>query len=134
MRRASTIRCRSAGWCRFAACGGEARGRRWVAWKDEDPLVRAPVLLRPPGVALPDRARCEPHDLSQCVVLRTKLETHVLMKSHMNVICLQCRSLQLCLRSGLGASGRSERTLMSPRGGVNRRDDQIKLFLPKYLS
>jgi hypothetical protein len=28
----------------------------------------------------------------------------------------------------------AERTLMSPRGGVNRRDDQIKLFLPKYLS
>jgi predicted nucleic acid-binding Zn-ribbon protein len=28
-----------------------------------------------------------------------------------------------------------ERTLMSPRGGgVNRRDDQIKLFLPKHLS
>jgi hypothetical protein len=28
----------------------------------------------------------------------------------------------------------SERTLMSPRGGVNRRDDQIKLFVPKHLS
>jgi hypothetical protein len=28
----------------------------------------------------------------------------------------------------------AERTLMSPRGGVNRRDDQIKLFLPKLLS
>jgi hypothetical protein len=27
-----------------------------------------------------------------------------------------------------------EKTLMSPRGGVNRRDDQCKLFLPKYLS
>jgi hypothetical protein len=27
-----------------------------------------------------------------------------------------------------------ERTLMSPRGGVNRRDDQIKLYLPKHLS
>jgi type IV secretory pathway VirJ component len=27
-----------------------------------------------------------------------------------------------------------ERTLMSPRGGVNRRDDQIKLFPPKHLS
>jgi transposase InsO family protein len=27
-----------------------------------------------------------------------------------------------------------ERTLMSLRGGVNRRDDQIKLFLPKHLS
>jgi hypothetical protein len=52
--------------------------------RSEDPLVRAAVLLRPPGVALPDRARCEPRDLSQRVVLRTKLETHVLMKSHMN--------------------------------------------------
>jgi hypothetical protein len=52
--------------------------------RSEDPLVRVAVLLRPPGVALPDRARCEPHDLSQRVVLRTKLETHVLMKSHMN--------------------------------------------------
>jgi hypothetical protein len=28
-------------------------------------------------VALPDCARCEPRDLSQRVVLRTKLETHV---------------------------------------------------------
>jgi hypothetical protein len=64
------------------------------------------VLLRPPGRALPDRGRCE-HDLSQRVVLRTKLETHVLMKSHMNVICLQYRSLPLCRRSGLSAPGRS---------------------------
>jgi hypothetical protein len=31
--------------------------------RSEDPLVRAPVLLR--------------HDLSQRVVLRTKLETHI---------------------------------------------------------
>jgi hypothetical protein len=65
------------------------------------------VLLRPPGEALLDRGRCEPHNLSQCVVLRTKLETHVLMKSHMNVICLQYSSLPLCRRSGLGAPGRS---------------------------
>jgi hypothetical protein len=29
----------------------------------------------------------------------------------------------------------SERTLMSPRrGGVNRRDDRFKIFLPKHLS
>jgi hypothetical protein len=29
----------------------------------------------------------------------------------------------------------AERTLMSPRGGgVNRRDDQFKLFSPKHLS
>jgi hypothetical protein len=107
-------------------CGGEARGRCWVAWKErnlyspgvvheggvphgrsEDPLVRAAVLLRPPDVALPDRTRCEPHDLSQRIVLHTKLETHVLKKSHMNVICLQYRSLPLCRRSGLGAPGRS---------------------------
>jgi hypothetical protein len=81
--------------------GGVPHGR------SEDPLVRALVLLRPPGEALPDRARCEPHGLSQCVVLRTKLETHVLMKSHMNVICLQYRSLPLCRRSGLCAPGRS---------------------------
>jgi hypothetical protein len=52
--------------------------------RNEDPLVSAAVLLSPPGVALPDRARCEPRDLSQRVVLRRKLETHVLMKSHMN--------------------------------------------------
>jgi hypothetical protein len=95
-------------------CRGGARGRRWVARKErnlygpgvvhnvgvphgrsEDPLVRAPVLLRPPREALPDRRRCNPHDLSQRVVLRTKLETHVLMKSRMNVICLQYRSLPL---------------------------------------
>jgi hypothetical protein len=107
-------------------CRGGARGRRWVARKErnlydpgvvhdggvphgrsEDPLVRARVLLRSPGEALPDRGPCEPHDLSQRVVLRTKLETHVLMKSHMNVICLQYRSLPLCRRSGLGAPGRS---------------------------
>jgi hypothetical protein len=47
--------------------------------RSEDPLVHAPVLMRPQGVALPDRARCEPHDLSQRVVLHTKLETHLLM-------------------------------------------------------
>jgi hypothetical protein len=45
--------------------------------RSKDPLVRALVLLRPPGEALPDRGRCEPHDLSQCVVLRTKLEKHI---------------------------------------------------------
>jgi hypothetical protein len=72
-----------------------------------DHLVRAPVLLRPPGEALPHHGRCEPHDLSQHVVLRTKLETHIIMKSHMNVICLQYRSLPLCRRSGLGVPGRS---------------------------
>jgi hypothetical protein len=104
----------------------EDRGRCWVARKErnlygpgvvhdgrvphgrnDDPLVRAPVLLRPPGEALPHRGRCEPHDLSQHVMLCTKLETHVLMKSHMNVICLHYRSLPLCRRSGLGATGRS---------------------------
>jgi hypothetical protein len=107
-------------------CRGGARGRRWVARKERnlygpgvvhdggvphdrisDHLVRAPVLLRPPGEALPHHGRCEPHDLSQHVVLRTKLETHIIMKSHMNVICLQYRSLPLCRRSGLGVPGRS---------------------------
>jgi hypothetical protein len=73
----------------------------------DDPLVRAPVLLRPLGEALLPRGRCEPHDLSQHVVLHTKLETHVIIKSHMNVICLQYRSLPLCQRSGLGAPGTS---------------------------
>jgi hypothetical protein len=73
----------------------------------DDPLVRALVLLRPPGEALPYHGRCEPHDLSQHVVLRTKLGTHVIMKSHMNVICLQYHSLPLCRRSGLGAPGTS---------------------------
>jgi hypothetical protein len=105
---------------------GGARGRRWVTWKErnlygpdvvhdrgvphgrsDDPLVRAPVLLRPLGEALPDRGRCEPHNLSQRVVLQTKLERHVLMKNHMNVICLQYRSLPLCRRSGLDTPGRS---------------------------
>jgi hypothetical protein len=33
----------------------------------DDPLIRAPVLLRPPGEALPHRGRCEPHDLSHRV-------------------------------------------------------------------
>jgi hypothetical protein len=33
-----------------------------------------------------------------------------------------------------GRLRRRERTLMSPRGGVNRRDDQFKLFIPKHLS
>jgi hypothetical protein len=64
------------------------------------------VLLSPPGRALPDRGRCELHDLSQRIVLRTKVEAHVLMKIHMNVICLQYRSLPLCRRSGLGTPGR----------------------------
>jgi hypothetical protein len=63
------------------------------------------VLQRPPGKALLPRGRCEPHDLSKHVVLLTQLETHVIMKSHMNVICLQYRSLPLCRRSGLGALG-----------------------------
>jgi hypothetical protein len=73
----------------------------------DDPVVRALVLLRPPGEALLPRGRCEPPDFSQHVVLRTKLETHVIMKSHMNVICLQYRSLPLCRGSGLCASGTS---------------------------
>jgi hypothetical protein len=74
--------------------GGVPHGR------SENPLVRALVLLRPPGEALPDHGRCEPHDLSQHVVLCIKLETHVLMKSHMNVIWLQYRSLPMCWWSG----------------------------------
>jgi hypothetical protein len=73
----------------------------------DDPIVHAPVLLRPPGEALLPRGRCEPHDICQHVVLRTKLETHVIMKSHINVICLQYHSLPLCWRSGLGAPGTS---------------------------
>jgi hypothetical protein len=105
-------------------CRGGARGRRWVARKErnfygpgvihdgevphgssDNPVVRALVLPRPPGKAWLHRARCEPHDISQHVVLRTKLETHVIMKSHMNVIFLQYRSLPLCRRSDLGAPG-----------------------------
>jgi hypothetical protein len=31
----------------------------------DDPLVRAPVLMRPPGEALPCCDRCEPHDINQ---------------------------------------------------------------------
>jgi hypothetical protein len=47
---------------------------------NDDPLVRAPVLLGPPKEALLPRGRCEPYDLSQHVELRTKLETHVIKK------------------------------------------------------
>jgi hypothetical protein len=54
----------------------------------DDPVVRALVLQRPPGKALLPRGRCEPHDLGKHIVVLTKLETHVIMKSHMNVICL----------------------------------------------
>jgi hypothetical protein len=107
-------------------CRGGARGRRWVARKErnlygpgvvhdggvphgssDDPVVRAPMLLWPPGKALLPRGRCEPHDIKQHVVLRTKLETHVIMKIHINVICLQYHSLPLCRRSGLSAPGSS---------------------------
>jgi hypothetical protein len=70
-------------------------------------VVRVMVLLRPPGKALLPRGRCEPYDISQHVMLRTKLETHVIIKSHINVIYLQYRSLPLCQRSGLGAPGTS---------------------------
>jgi hypothetical protein len=75
--------------------------------RSDDPLVRAPVLLRTPGVALPHHGQCEPHDLCQHVVLHTELETHVIINIHMNVICLQYRSLPLCWRSGLDAPGTS---------------------------
>jgi hypothetical protein len=103
-----------------------ARGRCWVARKErnlygpdvvheggvphgssDDPVVRALVLLRPPGKALLPRGRCEPHNISQHVVLRTKLETHVIMKSHMNVICLRYCSLPLCWWSGLSGPSTS---------------------------
>jgi hypothetical protein len=49
---------------------------------NDDPVVRTPVLLRPLGEALLPCGRCEPHDISQHVMLRTKLKTHVIMKSH----------------------------------------------------
>jgi hypothetical protein len=71
----------------------------------DDSVIHALVLLRPPGKALFPRGRREPHDLSKHVVLLTKLVTHVIIKSHMNVICLQYRSLLFCQRSGLGAPG-----------------------------
>jgi hypothetical protein len=71
----------------------------------DDPVVCAPMLLSPPGKALLPHGRCEPHDISHHVVLRTKLETHVIMKSRMNVICLQYLSLPLCRRSSIGAPG-----------------------------
>jgi hypothetical protein len=70
-----------------------------------DPVVLAMVLLRPPGKALLPRGCCDPHDLSKLVVLLIKLVTHAIMKSHMNVKCLQYRSLPLCQRSGPGAPG-----------------------------
>jgi hypothetical protein len=71
----------------------------------DDPVVHALVELSPPSKALLPRGRCGPHDLSMHVVLLTKLVTHVIMKSHMNVICLQYRSLPLFRRSGLDAPG-----------------------------
>jgi hypothetical protein len=71
----------------------------------DDPVIRALVLQRPPGKALLPRERSEPHDLNKHVVLLTKLKTHVIMKSHMNVIRLQYRSLPLGWRSGLDAPG-----------------------------
>jgi hypothetical protein len=100
-------------------CRGGARGRRWLARKErnlygpgvvhdggvphgssDDPVVCALVLPRPPGKTLLPRGRCEPHDINQHVVLRTKLETHVknviCLQYRMNVICLQYRSLPLC--------------------------------------
>jgi hypothetical protein len=72
---------------------------------NDDFVVHALVLLRPPCKALLPRGRREPHDISQHIMLCTKLETHVVMKSHMNVICLQYRSLPLCQWSGLGTPG-----------------------------
>jgi hypothetical protein len=52
----------------------------------DDPVVRALVLVRPPGKALLPRDRCELHDLCTHVMLLTKLVTHVIMKGHMNEI------------------------------------------------
>jgi hypothetical protein len=71
----------------------------------DDTVVHALVLLRPLGKALLPHGRCEPHDLSKHVVLLTKLVTHLIMKSHMNEICLQYRSLPLCRWFGLNAPG-----------------------------
>jgi hypothetical protein len=71
----------------------------------DDPVVCAMVQLRPLGKELLPRERCESHDLNKHVVLLTKLVTHVITKSHMNVICLQYRSLLLCRWSGLSAPG-----------------------------
>jgi hypothetical protein len=115
-------------WLR-SRCRGGARERRWESRKErnlyspgvvhdggvphgnnDDHVVRAPVLLSPPGEALLPRGRCEPHDISQHVVLHTKLETHVIVKSHMNVICVHYHSLPLCRWSGLGAPGTSRPT------------------------
>jgi hypothetical protein len=47
--------------------------------------------------------------------MRTKLKTHVIMKSRMNVTCLQYRSLLLCRWSSLDAPGTS-RPARSCRG------------------
>jgi hypothetical protein len=112
-------------------CRGGARGRRWVARKErnlydpgvvhdggvphsssDDRVVRALVLPKPSGKALLPRGRCEQHDISQHVVLRIKLETHVIMKSHMNVICLQYRSL-LCV-GGLVSAHRVRHVWQDP--------------------
>jgi hypothetical protein len=65
------------------------------------------VLLRPQEKHCPIAVNASRTTLAKRVVLRTKLETHVLMKRHMNVICLQYCSLPLCQWSDLGAPGRS---------------------------
>jgi hypothetical protein len=71
----------------------------------DDPVVRALVLLRPQvkhcSLAA-NVSRTNSASTSSCL---TKLETHVIMKNHMNVICLQYRNLPLCRRSGLDAPG-----------------------------
>jgi hypothetical protein len=54
----------------------------------DDHVVRALVLLRPPGKAMLPRGRCELHDLGKHIVMLTKLVTQVIMKIHMNEICL----------------------------------------------
>jgi hypothetical protein len=53
----------------------------------EDPVVRALVLLRPPGKALLHRGRCELHDLSKHVVLLRKLGTHVICYNEKSYEC-----------------------------------------------
>jgi hypothetical protein len=81
--------------------------RRSTSWQQRRSCRTCSSAAEAPGKALLPRGRCEPHDLSKHVVLLRKLGTHVIMKSHMNVICLQYRSLPLCRRSGLGAPGTS---------------------------
>jgi hypothetical protein len=99
----------NAGWRKRRGLSTARRNsrRRSTSWQQRRSYRGCSVAAEAPGKALLPRGRCEPHDLSKHVVLLGKLGTHVIMKSHMNVICFQYRSLLMCRWSNLGAPGTS---------------------------